>query len=350
MTSVGCEGGAGDQLHRETPMVITYSVNSADTGALRLVNTYYAKELRYMVFDEKRKMTHRVLNDGEVSIWYEGDHLYMRETNGDYCTCAELSGPLLEEWMTVGASGNFTYSEERVDYNGWKAYEGYALNDNQDTVKVLINDELPNAWFDQAGFPGLPMEFAYNLRDTPVLYAVESIKAYEKPYDPSGFASNCVRIPGPLFAGVDPESDLDIAGNRIWVYGYIFDEDMDVKTGTLTVENTATGEQGSMKVEYGSFDVELLPGQRYILDFTAPGKTHKRIEIDALQAPEEGPGFNFDMNVMLFDNDQPELNQYLKESTVSTARYLPEIDNFAFDTLYEAAVAREIERLRNTLP
>lgn len=330
------------------PMTIEYTVSAEDTGALLLVNTYYANRFNYTMFDSARFMSERTALIGDFTNWFDGQSLFIRETNGGYCSCSKVSGRVLDYWfdnfdppvITRGAS----FKRGNTD-----VYEAFFIREETDTTWMVIDASLPNLWFDFPWLPGLPVEYSYALRGARVSYVADIPTVGDVKFNPSGYDENCVRVPAEAWAGISPESELGQMSSAIWLYGFLIDEDDNLLNGTVTVESNRRGviNRAQMQLDRGSFDLELLRGERYVLEFAAPNKTRKRIDLDCAKVPDSDDGYLLDVNVQLFETQSLELRRYLELNPVLGLKYLPDSANFVVDRELVERAANDIMMMRS---
>ena len=341
----------GQRTKLEFPIVVDYEVQCPDTGALALVHTYFAEQFSYVMYDSTHFSSQRNALIGNFHMWYNGEQLYVREFDENFCVCTLVEGELLELWEGDEVDSTYHYSEKkREEFLGYQAYRGASITDkDEDRTDVLVTDELPNLWFDIRSFPGLPLKYWYTLRDAEVSYvatAVRSDKALA--FDPSGYDRDCVRMPAQAYLGLEPDSDLFPFQTHVWVFGDLIDELRNPIAGTVSVESDVNGvkTKANMRCDQGTFDIELRLGGVYILDFTAPDHVHKRIQIDTRNIDASEVGFLSALTINLFQPENAEIENYMANQILGTAAYQPEEDMIVFDFEYTEAVMREVNRLR----
>lgn len=344
MTFVACNAKKKTIVY---PLVAEYLVTSPDTGALALVNTYYAERFNYTMYDSVRFSSERDALIGKFRMWYDGDNLYARETSGQHCSCAHLTGTALEYWNASYDAPPLELGPEKSQKGGDVLREGFFVRDG-DTTWVAVDPAIPNMWFDFPHFPGLPVEFTYNLRGAPVSYSAQRVTTLPSTFDADGYDNDCVRIPALAYAGVSPESELGQSTESIWLYGYLFDDEENMLYGEVAVESDRKGIKtyATMRIENGSFDIELLRGENYTITFSAPNKAKKHLRIECDKVPDSKDGYLFDINVQLFDSESEELQRYLELTPVMIARFDPELLEFVNDKAHLKQVASDIEMMR----
>lgn len=330
------------------PLVAEYSVTSPDTGALALVNTYYAERFMYTMYDSVRFSSERDALIGKFKMWYDGDNLYVRETSGQFCSCAHITGAALNYWNTSYDAPPLELGPPKARKGGEEVREGYFIREG-DTTWIAVNPAIPNMWFDFPHFPGLPVEFSYTLRGAPINYTAERVTTMPATFDADGYDRDCVRIPPLAYVGVDPQSELGQTTESIWLYGYLLDEEENLLFGEVAVQSDRTGvtNYASMRVENGTFDIELLRGENYTITFSAPGKAKKNLRIECDKVPDTPDGYLFDINVQLFESGSVELQRYLEQNPVMVARYDPDSLTFVNDQSHLNRVARDLEMMRS---
>ena len=330
------------------PMEVNYSVSSPDTGAQGMVHTYFGEYMNYKVYDSTTFQMKREGLLGAVTQWYDKDAIYIRETMGDYCTCVQLEGTLFEMWKKDEWISNYEYSAEKGTHLGYATMSGVAVGEMGDTTWIEIAPDIINPWFENPSLPGLPLKYEYLFRGKKVTYEVDKIDALKESYDPSSFADGCVRIPPPAFMGMAPQDSMTWDTNDIWVFGGLFDDADNYVRGDVMVEVSSESgvEQAKMRVDQGTYDLQLLPGELYTLDFTAEGQVHKRIELDCRDMPEDQGSFLLNMDVHLFEAVDPEVDDYLSRTPVGVAYFDVDSMNLIFDFEYTKQVAMELSRLQ----
>lgn len=341
---------AGQKAKLELPLVVDYEVQCADTGALALVNTYFAEQFSYTMHDSSHFSSQRSALIGNFHMWYDGEQLYVREFDENFCVCTLVEGELLELWEGDEVDSSFYYSEDkREKFLGFDAFRGASILDEEDRTDVLITDDMPNLWFDIRSFPGLPLKYWYTLRDAEVAYVATAIRTdKEVTFDPSGYDRDCVRMPAQAYLGLEPQSDLFPYRTHVWVFGELIDELRNPIAGSVTVESDVNGvkSKASMRCDQGTFDLELLLGGVHVLDFTAPDHVHKRIQIDTRNIEASEGGFLSELSINLFQPENAEVENYMANQILGNAAFQPEENMIIFDFEYTQAVMREVNRLR----
>jgi hypothetical protein len=334
----------------ELPLVVDYEVQCADTGALALVNTYFAEQFSYTMHDSTHFSSQRKALIGNFHMWYDGEQLYVREFDENFCVCTLVEGELLELWEGDEVDSTYYYSEDKRDeILGFKTYKGVSKSESEDRTDVLITDEIPNLWFDIRSFPGLPLKYWYTLRDAEVAYVAAAVRTDKAvTFDPSGYDRDCVRMPAQAYLGLEPKSDLFPYQTHVWVFGELVDEMENPIAGLVTVESDVNGlkSKAAMRCDQGTFDIELRLGGVYVLDFTAPDHVHKRIQIDTRNIEASEGGFLSALTINLFQPENAQVEQYMASKVLGIAAFEAEQGNLAFDSEYTEAVMREVTRLR----
>jgi hypothetical protein len=341
----------GQRTKLEFPIVVDYDVQCADTGALALVHTYFAEQFSYVMHDSTHFSSQRNALIGNFHMWYDGDQLFVREFDENFCVCTLLEGDLLKLWEGDEVDSTYHYSTDKSDeILGYKAFRGASITDqDEDRTDVLVTDELPNLWFDIRSFPGLPLKYWYTLRDAEVSYIATAVRTDKSlTFDPSGYDRTCVRMPAQAYLGLEPSSDLFPYQTHVWVFGDLVDEMENPIAGSVTIESEVNGvkSKAAMRCDQGTFDIELRLGGVYVLDFTAPNHVHKRIQIDTRNIEASEGGFLSALTINLFQPENAQVEQYMSSKVLGMAAYEPEQGNLAFDFEYTEAVMREVTRLR----
>ncbi|MCH2197635.1 MAG: hypothetical protein MK081_02545 [Flavobacteriales bacterium] len=333
----------------DTPLRASYAISSPDTGAKGLVHTYFGDRMDYLIFDSTHFVMSREALVGKLVQWYDGDNLWIRQMEGEYCSCIQLEGGLLDIWREDEWLQDFTYNESTSEVNGWEVNEGIAMDELGDTTWVALSTQYPNAWFENPTFNGLPLRYQYRLRGAKVTYEVDTIESIDASFDPSGYDYQCVKMPAEAFLGYAPQDTVFVGDNRVWVYGDLTNDFGEYINGELMVESFDgnTTQSAKVRVEQGTFDVELPYGLLYTLDLTADGMVHRRIEIDTRDVPQDGNQITMDLSMSVFAPENNEVDEYLSSTNVGIARYSADAGGIIFDFEYTEAVMAEVERLRN---
>lgn len=329
------------------PLRIHYTVQSPDTGVQAMVHTYFGEDMEYIVYDSNTVKMSREALAGGLTQWYADSVLYIRETAGDYCSCVKLEGSLLQMWMEDEWISDYQFTETS-SHLGFDTKKGAAADDMGDTTWVEIAPDLINPWFENPSLPGLPMKYAYRLRGKKVNYEVDKIETVQAEFDPFNYSKNCVNVPPAAYMGMAPDDSTDWGIDDIWIFGNLLNENDEYVRGQISIEEYTEGQMTSakMSIDQGTYDVQLLPGKRYILDFTAADNVHKRIELDCSLMPENEGSFLLNMDVNLFPSGQKEVDDYLKETPIGYAVFNPDSMNLQFDFEYTRQVAMEISRIQ----
>ncbi len=333
----------------QLPMTIRYTVHANDSGALYLVNTYYAERFEYTMYDSSRFSSRRSALIGDVEMWYDGRSLRVRESNGGYCSCAEVSGAALDFYRSSFDPPNVMMKGQAYDLNGQQVNDAFFVRDETDTTWLTLSTEWPNLWFDLPWIPALPLTYAYRLKNDLVQYTAQEPAAASVEFNANDYDTDCVRIPAVAWVGAGPESEVAKQGNTIWMYGYLIDEEENLLSGTLTViRKGPEGERrASMKLDQGSYDLELLRGYDYTLEFTAPNMVRKRLDIDCRKVPDTPEGYALDINVALFESQVYELKRYLETTSVLAIAYWPDSAGFVVNKELAERAAKDLELMRS---
>ncbi len=330
------------------PIDVNYSVSSPDTGALALVNTYYAERFSYTMYDTIRISSEREALLGNFKTWYDRENLFIRESNGRFCKCSHLTGDLLKLWDESYEQPYMKFGDDSRKRGGEDVIDGFFVREG-DTTWVAVNPKYPNMWFEFPDFPGLPVEFSYKLRDAPVLYSADNIEPSERSFDTNLFDENCVRVPAQAYLGFGIEDDIVDPPYVVWLHGQLLDDDEQALDGSVTVQSTRQGvtQRAVMQTEYGGFDLELLQGYEYIIEFTAPGMVKKRADIDCSKLPEDYSGRVLGLSVKLFESSSLDLRRFLEQTAAIKAEYDPEEELLKIDDAYTKQIADDIMRMRS---
>lgn len=334
------------------PLTVKYEVSASDTAALQLVETYYATDFRYTAYDTVRFTSLRNSRMGSVFTWFDGTSLYVRETNGHYCSCTNITDEVFDFWMDGFDSPTISREEKSYKLDGRRVYNASFVREETDTTWLVIDEELPNLWFDFPWMPGLPLDYSYRLRDGEVHYrAVSTETSPPPPFDPLNFSSDCVRIPPEAWVGEGPTSDLAASSNRIWLYGFMYDESESLLNGEVGVSSNRNGVRSfaTAEIAQGSFDLELLRGQVYTFDFKADGSVNKKMVVDCSNVPEGTEGYLIEIDVELFVQDAIEVNRFLENTTMMRIFYNPDSANFMIDYELANKAAADLELMRQRM-
>lgn len=330
------------------PLKVHYSINSLDTGVRGMVHAYFGEEMEYVLHDSVRVSMTRNALLGEVSQWYDGENLWIRERNGDYCSCLHLHDELLDFWKKDEylKETNFS-SKSKSQILGIDVYEGIAISESGDTTYVACAKDYPNAWYEHSNFPGLPLKYTYKLRQKDVVYLADSIENTTIPFTPEAFSKNCVLTPAGAFMGFSPLDTVQWTTDKVWVFGDLLNMDNEYLQGDLMIQTFENGieSRAKLRIEEGVFDVELSPGKRYILDFWSPGFAHNRISIDCTKMPFKGINLSLDLSNKLIQPANEAVLEYLNNTLMGVATYVPETETLEFDFEYTEEVGKEIQRL-----
>ncbi len=334
------------------PLTVQYEVSATDSAALDLVETYYATDFRYTAYDTLRFTSLRNSRMGSVFSWYDGSALYIRETNGKHCSCTDITGDVFSFWMDGFDTPSIVRGDKSYKRNGRRVYDAHFVRDAADTTWLVIAEETPNLWFDFPWMPGLPVDYSYRLRDGEVHYQLKSMETTPPPpFDPSNFSRDCVRIPPEAWVGEGPQSELAAGSNRIWLYGYIYDENENLLNGEVGVQSNRDGIQtyASTEISQGSFDLELQRGEVYTFDFNADGSVNKRMVVDCSNVPENNDGYLIEIDVELFEQDATEVQRYLENTTMMRIFYNTDSANFMVDYDLATKAAADLETMRKRM-
>lgn len=346
---VGCHPS---KKNIQYPLTVKYEVSASDSAALDLVETYYATDFRYTAYDTVRFTSLRNSRMGSVFSWFDGTAMYVRETNGRYCSCTDITGEVFDFWMDGFDSPSISRDEKSYKLDGRRVYNASFVREETDTTWLVIDEDLPNVWFDFPWMPGLPVDYSYRLRDGEVHYrAVSTETAPPPPFDPQNFSRDCVRIPPEAWVGEGPASDLAAKSNRIWLYGYMYDENENLLSGEVGVGTNRGGVQSyaSAEIAQGSFDLELIRGYVYTFDFKAAGTINKRMVVDCSNVPEGTDGYLIEIDVELFEQDAPEVSRFLENTTMMRIFYAPDSANFMVDDALAKKAAADLDMMRQRM-
>lgn len=331
------------------PLTASYEVSASDSSALDLVETYYATDFHYTAYDTARFFSTRNLRDGAVMSWIDEQGLYIRETKGRFCSCTDITGDLFQVWKDGFDSPELLRAASSYKMEGRRVFDARFVREEGDTTWLTIDEETPNLWFDFPWMPGLPVDYSYRLRGGEVHYKLVS-SDFKAPtsYDPERFSDDCVRIPPEAWLGEGPQSELAQSSNRIWVYGYMIDEDENLLTGELGVASDRNGRKGfaATEVAQGSFDVELLRGEVYTLDFKAENSVKKKLVLDCSNVPDTDTGYLIEINVELFEEGVEEVQRYLDSNPMMRIYYDTDSANFVVDYALAQQAALDLELMR----
>lgn len=346
LTACGTEN---QPSHPELPLSIKYTVESTDTAALAMVNTYYADQLNYTIYDSTTLYMRRegLMSAGEK--WFDGEHLFIRETEGPYCTCVKLEGQLLQFWLDDDWLGEVSATGRTGQQLGLETELFAAVDQMDDTTLIELTRDIPNGWIDKLDLPGMPLRYSYKVRGADVHYTAEAIGQPEATFSPEAYDQKCVHLPAEAYMGFAPNDSVSWSANSIWVYGNLLDGRDQPITGEVAVESGIAGanEAPKAKVEQGLFDIELQAGELYTLDFTAPGYVHQRLEVDCRKMPKDGSNLIMSLDIPLFPANDSTIADYLETTPVGVAAYDPDSATIVFDFAYTRAVQEELNRMMN---
>lgn len=334
------------------PFTVTYAVSATDSAALDLVETYYATDFRYTAYDTLRFTSLRNSRMGSVFSWYDGSALYIRETNGMHCACTDITGEVFSFWMDGFDAPVIEREGSAYKLDGRKVYNAQFVREGTDTTWLVIAEETPNLWFDFPWMPGLPVDYSYRLRDAEVHYRMTSMEtAPPPPFDPANFSRDCVRIPPEAWVGEGPQSDLAAGSNRIWLYGYMFDEAENLLNGEVGVSSDKGGVKSyaSTEISQGSFDLELLRGHVYTIDFKADGSVRKKMVVDCSNVPDNTDGYLIEIDVELFNEGAAEVQRYLDSNPMMRIFYNTDSANFMVDYELATKAAADLDVMRQRM-
>ena len=341
-----CETPSSEKM--QLPIEVSYAIQSQDTGARAMVHAYFGERMSYVLHDSSHFTMRRSALTGDVTQWYDGDNLWIREESGEYCTCVHLEGEILELWKRDEylVSAEFEKEPTRSILNE-PVRNGLAFNDGGDSTWVSCAVNFPNAWFDHTLFPGLPMEYIYNLRGAKVVYLADSLKSSEEPFTPAFYQKSCVATPAEAYLGFSPLDTIQWTSDKIWVYGDMLNSDNEYVRGELLIQTFDKGveSRSRLRIDEGIFDIELVPGKSYVLDFWAPGFAHNRIQLDCSNMPFDGSNIMLDLSNNLIEPQNQAVDDYLQNTLMGIAVYDPREQTLVFDFEYTEAVGAEVQRL-----
>lgn len=342
---LGCTPDA-NPAHPQLPLTIHYAVESPDTGALGLVNTYYADAMAYTLYDSVHYSMRRSNLMGGAKEWYDGENLYLRTEQGPFCTCVHLKGELLDVWESDDWISELTATEQSGQALGFSTQAYFAVDQMNDTTRIELTHDLPNGWIMSRHLPGMPLRYSYKLRGAEVMYRADSVSTTTGRFRPEVFDSACVRQPPAGFIGFSPNDTLNWEGNHVWAFGSLTDMNQQPLNGEVLVQRGTSGENfASMRIEQGMFDLQLLPGEFYLLDFSAEGMAHQILVIDNTKMPDDGRSYSLPLEIELFNPASPEVADYLQTKPFGVAAYNADSTNIIFDFEYTRAVRLEVQRM-----
>lgn len=342
---LGCKA-PDNEPQTQFPLTIHYAVESADTAALGLVNTYYADSMAYTLYDSSHFSMYRTNLMGSAMEWYDGDNLYIRTQQGPFCTCVHLTGELLDVWESDDWISELTDVEQSGEALGFNTKEYFAVDQLNDTTRIEITHELPNGWIMSRHLPGMPLHYSYKLRGADIHYRAAALNTTDADFRPELFDSACVRQPPAGFIGFSPNDSLSWEANYVWAFGSLTDQRQQPLNGEVLVQRGTDGEQyASMRIEQGVFDIQLLPGEFYLLNFSAEDMAHQILVIDNTRMPDDGRSYALPLEIELFDTQSQEVAEYLLTKPFGVAAYNADSANIIFDFEYTREVRLEVERM-----
>lgn len=342
---IGCST-ANPQSETYLPLSLHYTVESNDTGAIGLVNTYYADSITYTLYDSVHYLMYRTNLMGGATEWYDGDNLYLRTEQGPFCTCVHLQDELLEVWESDDWISKLNEYGVQGEVLGFETSKYFAVDQLNDTTRIELTHELPNGWIMSRHLSGMPLRYSYKLRGAEVIYRADSVSVPNSTFRPEVFDSACVRQPPAGFIGFSPNDTVSWEGNHVWAFGSLTDESQQPINGEVLVQKGTSGENyASMRIEQGMFDLQLLPGEFYLLDFSAEGLTHQILVIDNREMPDDDRSYSLPLEIELFDPQSSEVADYLQTKPFGVAAYNADSANIIFDFEYTRAVRLEVQRM-----
>lgn len=331
------------------PYRVHYSVLSDDQEVRDMVYHYFGSELIYEVYDSSHIYMTRFGSDNKLQHWYNGESLFIREAYGEYCDCVELSGELLRYWLDNEGAPTIMFSRDKEEKFGLEVQQGVIVTDDKDTTWISVAQELMSPWFDMGYISGLPMSYTYRLRGEKVTYAVDSLQNLERVWSVGNWKEKCVQVPPESYLGFTMSDSLGVIGDRVWMSGQIHDDEqqpLSGEVGVYIVNDDGTMEGGVSRIDNGTYDIQMLLGKMYILDFSAENTVHRRLELDLREAPKDGSEYAMHISVLLFEPENEEVDAYCKNQFVGKGRYIAEEQAIGFDFEYTEAVKAETARLR----
>lgn len=335
----------------EMPYSVRMSVSCEDQEVLDIVQSYFAEELTYTIFTDKKFSLKRKAKSGIYEEWIEGDSLFVKDQPEGISNSILLDGYWLYRYLEDPILSNFQRTGESETILNLNCAEFIGMNEDGDTTFIWVSEEIPNAWVTMSELPGLPMKYQYKLRGQTVTYQAENINASEKVYATSQqkWNENSVELSPRYYLGLQVDT-VDINRDVVDISSVFYDmttnQPMDGRL-EITSRDGMIEEKAVTSIQGGEIQVLLRPGKFYSLLFDQRGYAPKRININLSGQPLDKGLSTLQMDVGSFPCTDREVLDYLYVTPIGNAAYNGETDNVLFDFEYTAAVNEELERIRS---